>query len=294
MKRDPFSNVPLNALRAFECLARRGSHSAAASELGVTVSALSHQLKKLEQHVGAALIISSGRRLALTPVGEELAAAVGDGFSRVRDGLSRIGKVRPLTLAVCPLFAAALLAPRWDTLEVKAGDCLELSLAALPQPSQTTDAAVCLRAGTLSDHNSIEVFAGAAVPVATPAIRNLVARMKDAPPWLVCTRWDDAVTQWRGAAGSSTQPDRTIRAEGLSALYAACVRGMGLAILPIDLIREELEAGVLVEVFPEAPRLSVAFALHFSSNWLHVDRMRRLARTLSQAAQSTLAGPDAP
>ncbi len=291
MKRDPFSNVPLNALRAFECLARRGSHSAAASELGVTVSALSHQLRKLEQHVGAALI-SNGRRLALTPVGEELAAAVGDGFSRVRDGLSSIGKERPLKLAVCPLFAAALLAPRWDTLEGKAGDRLELSLAALPQPSQTTDAAVCLCSGTLSDYKSIEVLAGAAVPVATPAVRNLVARMKGAPPWLVCTRWDDAVTRWRVAAGSSTQPDRTIRAEGLSALYAACVRGMGLAILPIDLIREELEAGVLVEVFPEAPRLSVAFALHFSSDWLHVDRMRRLAQTLSQAAQSTLADPD--
>lgn len=285
---EPFSNVPLNALRVFECLARRRSHSAAAAELGVTVSALSHQIKKLEQHLGAALVISNGRRLALTPVGEELAAAVGDGFSRVREGMSSIGKVRPLKLAVCPLFAAALLAPRWDTLEVKAGDRFELSLAALPQPSQATDAAVCLCAGTLSDHNSFEVFSGDAAPVATPAVRNLVADARGSPPWLVCTRWDEAVTQWRGAAGSSMQPDRTIRAEGLSALYAACVRGMGLAILPIDLIRQELKERVLVEVFPEAPRLSVAFALHFSSNWLHVERMRRLAQALGQTARSAL------
>lgn len=259
----------------------------AAAELDVTVSALSHQIKKLEQHVGASLVVSNGRRVALTPGGEELAAAVGDGFSRVREGLSSIGKVRSLKVAVCPLFGA-LLAPRWVTLEAKAGERLELSLSALPQPSQSIDAAVCLSVATLSRDRSIEVFASEAAPVATPTVRGLVARGGGAPPWLLCTRWDDAVTQWKGAAGLSMQPDNTIRSEGLSGLYAACVRGVGPAILPLDLIRRELKTGVLVEVFPEARRLGVRFALHFSSAWLHVERMRRIAQALGQTARSAL------
>jgi len=287
VKRDPFTNVPLNALRAFECLARCGSHTAAAAELGVTVSALSHQIRKLEQHVGASLVVSNGRRLALTPDGEELAAAVGDGFSRVRESLSSIGRVRSLKLAVCPLFGA-LLAPRWVALEAKAGERLELSLSALPQLSQAIDAAVCLRAAELSRHNSIDVFTGEAAPVATPPVRDLAARGTGAPPWLLCTRWDDAVTQWWDAAGLSMQPRNTIRTEGLSGLYAACMRGVGPAILPLDLIRDELRAGVLVEVFPESSRLGVSIALHFSSGWLHVDRMRRLAQALGQTASRAL------
>lgn len=287
MRRDLLAQAPLNALRAFECLARHRNHSMAAGELGVTVSALSHQIKKLEQHVGALLVVSNGRRIVLTPSGEELAAAVGDGFNRVREGLSCVGKVRSLKVAVCPLFGA-LLAPRWIALEAKAGERLELSLSALPHPSQSIDAAVCLSMAALFRDHSVEVFAGEAAPVATPTVRGLAARAAGASPWLLCTRWDDAVTQWEAAAGLSTQSANTIRTEGLSGLYAACMRGLGPAILPLDLIRHELKTGALVELFPEARRLGVSFALHFSSAWLHVERMRRLAQALGQTARSAL------
>jgi len=61
---------PLNALRAFEATARLLSFQQAANELNVTHSAVSHQIKKLEQDLGATLFSRLGRSIALTELGE--------------------------------------------------------------------------------------------------------------------------------------------------------------------------------------------------------------------------------
>ncbi|WP_417227156.1 LysR substrate-binding domain-containing protein [Amphritea sp.] len=61
---------PLNALRSFEATARLLSFQQAATELNVTHSAVSHQIKKLEQDLGTSLFSRLGRSIALTPVGE--------------------------------------------------------------------------------------------------------------------------------------------------------------------------------------------------------------------------------
>lgn len=283
--RDSFAKAPLNALRAFDRLVRCGSHAKAAAELGVTVSALSHQIRKLEAHLGATLVVTTGRRLALTSSGKYLAKAVSDGFDRVRSGLDNFGKDRPLRLAVCSLFAAALLAPRWQLLEARVGEQLELCLSALPAPSQAADVALCLRSHCLRDHTSIEVFTGVAAPVGTPSLRHALGNAA-AAPWISCTRWDSAAAEWQAAACSSFTCERVIRAEGLLALYTACLKGMGLTILPIDLIQRDLHDGSLVEVFPNLPRMQVDFVLYFPRDRLDIERMGRLALALGTTARS--------
>ncbi len=60
---------PLNALRAFEAVARHLSLTKAAAELGVTASALSHQIKGLERYLGLRLFRRAPRRLQLTEAG---------------------------------------------------------------------------------------------------------------------------------------------------------------------------------------------------------------------------------
>lgn len=61
--------IPLNALRAFECAARHLSFTRAADELCVTQTAISHQVKGLEERLGVALFRRSSRGLKLTDEG---------------------------------------------------------------------------------------------------------------------------------------------------------------------------------------------------------------------------------
>jgi len=71
---------PFAALRAFEALARRGSLHAAGLELGISAGAISHQLKSLEDHLGAKLLVRSHNRLTMTEVGLRFAADLREGL----------------------------------------------------------------------------------------------------------------------------------------------------------------------------------------------------------------------
>src|SRR5580704_12347670 len=72
---------PLNALRAFETVARRLSFARAAEELHVTKAAVAQQVRQLEQEIGAPLVERSGRGLALTESGAAGAAGLAEAFS---------------------------------------------------------------------------------------------------------------------------------------------------------------------------------------------------------------------
>src|SRR5690606_41954156 len=75
---------PLNALRAFEAVARLGSVKHAGIELNVTHGAISRQLKSLEEALGIALLEKEGRGVKLTDSGIRLRAAAGEAFERLR------------------------------------------------------------------------------------------------------------------------------------------------------------------------------------------------------------------
>ncbi|MCQ4234928.1 LysR family transcriptional regulator, partial [Pseudomonas stutzeri] len=75
---------PLNALRAFEAVARLGSLKRAADELHVTHGAISRQLRALEETLGVALLQKEGRGVKLTDAGRRLGEASGEAFARLR------------------------------------------------------------------------------------------------------------------------------------------------------------------------------------------------------------------
>ena len=78
----PSHRLPsLNALRAFETVARRLSFARAAEELFVTKAAVAQQIRLLEEEIGAPLVERSGRGLKLTEAGAAGAAALSDGFA---------------------------------------------------------------------------------------------------------------------------------------------------------------------------------------------------------------------
>ena len=117
--------IPWTALRVFEAASRLGSFKAAAEELAVTPTAVSHQVKRLETHLGQSLFERLHRALLLTPAGKVLAKDVQASFQRFEATLDRLrlqgGVAGPdsLTVSVVPSFATKWLAPRLSDFQSK-------------------------------------------------------------------------------------------------------------------------------------------------------------------------------
>jgi LysR family glycine cleavage system transcriptional activator len=105
----------LNALRAFEAVARHLSFSKAAAELHVTAGALSHQVRGLEEALGVSLFERKVRAIVLTSAGKLLYPGLQNGFAQIEDavaGLRAPGNARFLVVSTPPGLTSKWLAPR--------------------------------------------------------------------------------------------------------------------------------------------------------------------------------------
>ncbi|MEP3856800.1 MAG: LysR family transcriptional regulator [Porticoccus sp.] len=84
--------VSLQALKAFESAARRGSFKLAADELSLTPTAISHHISNLESRLNVNLFIRQGRRISLTGTGKRLAKATSEGFRKIDSALEEVMK----------------------------------------------------------------------------------------------------------------------------------------------------------------------------------------------------------
>lgn len=125
----PADLPPLSSLRAFAAAGRRQSLRDAAAELGVTPSAVSHQVKVLETWVGGPLFERAVRQVRLTAQGAALSKALNSAFSAMQVAVHharRSNERSVLKVATLPLFAGVWLAPRLNRFEAQHP---ELSLA---------------------------------------------------------------------------------------------------------------------------------------------------------------------
>lgn len=107
----------LNAIRAFEAAARLGGFKAAAAELHVTPSAVSHQIANLERELGVALFHRRGRHISLSAPGEIYWRRVHDALNTLlhaADGITEIAGQGVLSVVAASSFAAKWLMPRLD------------------------------------------------------------------------------------------------------------------------------------------------------------------------------------
>ena len=105
----------LNALRAFEAIARHLSFARAADELHVTPAALSHQIRGLEQEVGVALFHRRTRAIELTDAGKLIYPGIHAGFASLRNAVGQIARARDhnvLVISATPGLVAKWLMPR--------------------------------------------------------------------------------------------------------------------------------------------------------------------------------------
>ena len=113
MVRRHYNLPPLNTLATFEAAARHGSFKEAAAELSVTPGAVSHQVKALEEELGAPLFHRRHRGVELTPAGQTLLGTLSSAFGQISTGLQglRHSALREVTIGATTAVAALWLAP---------------------------------------------------------------------------------------------------------------------------------------------------------------------------------------
>lgn len=113
--RKPYS---FKSLQAFEAVARNRTLSRAAEELGVTQSAVSHQVQRLTKEIGEQLLAKSGRTIILTDTGRKLADTLHHAFEEIHSTVSQVvggSSDDSVRLAICSSFAPGWLMERLDS-----------------------------------------------------------------------------------------------------------------------------------------------------------------------------------
>lgn len=262
---------PLAGLRAFEAAARHLSFKRAAQELHVTPTAISHQIRQLEDAIGVKLFVRRTRQVLLTAEGQILLPILRDGFdsfARVIEGLGRRQRRTTVTLSATPGFAAKWLVPRIAGFR-KARPDIDLTLLATLEVvdlnSGVADLALRYGPGPYPDLIAEPVAIDRFAPVASPRLdlekpddlRSATLLHFD---WHRSDPRNPTWRNWLKIAGVHGVDARAgLRFSDETHAIQAAVAGTGVALHSLLLVSEELATGTLV--VPFGPEID-GFTLH--------------------------------
>ncbi|MGE8365092.1 transcriptional regulator GcvA [Cupriavidus sp.] len=266
---------PLNPLRAFEVAARHLSFTRAADELYVTPSAVSHQIKTLEESLGVQLFLREAKSLVLTPAGMAYLPSVQQAFKQLADATQRLhSKDLPaLKVNMPPTFAVKWLIPRMDRF-MKAYPEVDLKVStsnhAINFDRDDFDLAIRYGRGNYPGLHSELCLSVEVIPVCSPELLAGPRPLKEPgdlkhhtllhddstytdvsnPDW---SMWlsHAGVTDVDASRGPSFWPSHLV--------INAAISGLGVALVKKNWIEEDLRQGRLVRLF-EQIRLPVEFS----------------------------------
>ena len=252
---------PLSALRAFEAAARHGSFKRAAEELVVTPTAISHQIRSLEEQIGLALFERRTRKVLLTAAGAELFPVLRDGLDAFAAVLVRLTQRRrrtQVTISATTAFTARWLVPRLARFQAMHPDIdlhLQASDEVVDLAHSGADLAIRYGQGPYPGFAAEELLADCFAPVVNPLLR--VASPADlANVPVIEFEWrrhhpaNPTWERWFEAAGMGTLPERTqLRFSDESHAIQSAVAGQGIALASLVLVADEIAAGRLVHPF---------------------------------------------
>lgn len=267
---------PLQSLRSFEVVARLLSVTRAADELCVSHSAVSHQIRKLEEWIGITLVERHGRGIRLTEAGERYKVRICEAFESIHaeTELLRQRNVVPMVRVSClPMFAVAWLMPQMHDFWGKFPDvqvAIQYARAARTLDPDAVD--VAIQHGNPSDFPefiAVPLLDGTTVPVASPEYlrRNNYQNPTDLARMTLLH--DDEQRFWSSwlkkiSIDFDVDPDLAnsgpIFPDGNLTL-AACLAGEGVALLPRNVILSQLRAKTLTSLSTVAIEEDKAYLL---------------------------------
>jgi LysR family glycine cleavage system transcriptional activator len=247
----------IRGLRAFCVAARHLSFRAAADELCVTPSAVSHQVKALERRLHGALFERRARSLALTPLAVDLRAEV-EPLLQALDNVAtrfeqRLGNRRVLRIGATPFFASELLVRHFaEFAELHRTIELRIETTAVGAlPAAGCDASIVLLPAPPEGMVVRQLFELTLAPACTPA---LAARLRLAEPrallnapLIVHDRRPQAWRDWFAHMSLPfSGPQQALHLDSSFAVARAAERGLGVALLPVTLSERWFASGALI------------------------------------------------
>lgn len=249
--------IALQPLSVFEAAARHGSFRMAADELGLTPSAVSHAVSKLENSLGTRLFDRSLRKVSLNADGEALYRHVSAGFLNIRRGLEEVSarRARFLRLHAAPSFAALWLTPRLPAfLEGNPG--MDIRITASTDYSRFTadevDADIVNGPPQDGPVKVVPLGEEEVTVLCTPAMAEKIASPADVMALPVINGDRNRVTwaRWCEANGIAAPASYAMRFDRSFMVIATAANGLGVALESTRLAQREIAEGKLVAPLP--------------------------------------------
>jgi LysR family glycine cleavage system transcriptional activator len=251
---------PTRNLRAFCVAARHRSFKLAADELYLTPSAVSHQMKELEEALGVDLFVRKSRALELTTAGALLLEEIEPLLTALDRRLAQVarrGGRRTLRILLPPFFASELFIPRLTAFCAEHRE-IDIQIDTRdPRPSlhpATADVSILLADAEPQGVHASRLFSLSLTAVCAPEHTAAVARLGSAVlremPLIVHRPRPYAWAGWAEQVGLETpEPKNVIELDTMYAVVRAAERGVGVALVPSRLCEAWFRSGSLVSIF---------------------------------------------
>jgi LysR family glycine cleavage system transcriptional activator/LysR family transcriptional regulator of beta-lactamase len=249
----------LNGLRAFEAAGRLGSFKAAAQELNVTQTAVSHMVRLLENRLGYAVFLRKPNRLELTVQGRVLLAGLTDSLDAIARLADQVAAMRTgpvLTVGVGPTLAVSWLIPRLTNFYRSHPD-IEVRMATGGATRPVRDDWTCtIRRDTAAwpGYVAENLFPSTLVPICTPAIASDLRSPSDLQK-ATLIRVSHMANDWpcwfeAARLPSPIHPAGEVVFESNAMAMQAALDGVGIALAQLPYVSDAIAAARLIAPFP--------------------------------------------
>jgi len=304
----------LTTLQAFVVAARHESIRHAADELGITASAVSHQIRKLEDWIGAAVFVRAPRQIRLTPLGKRLYRRMRGGFDVIEKAVVSARESTAdsiLRVSALPLFTNSWLIPRLERFDAVCARArlkisIEIDTSNALTDFGTSRVDVAIRNLMRPDANLVsrKLIDLGAVPLCAPRVARSLTRPEDLEgvTLIHISARPDSWQRWMELSGlRPIEPRANVSFDTIPAALEAALAGRGVMLgldpfiwdvpavsrLVIPFKIKRISAGSFYVVYRRSDRMRRAVSMF--ADWLvdeiHADA-RRLA-TMSRAARAS-------
>jgi LysR family transcriptional regulator, glycine cleavage system transcriptional activator len=266
------NKISLRGLRTFCVAARFESFRAAADDLFLTASAISHQVKSLEEELGVKLFERGTRDLTLTPIGKALYDDISPLIEDIDAVLATHFEAAPrksVRISVQPFFASEYFVPRLSDftsehpqIDIQVGTSDE---TAEKHPSDA-DLSIRLFKSPPADMPTNLLFPLCMVPAGSPTFKKRL-RVKNKKilsdfPLIVHETRPKAWAQWQESSGVQLpQNSKVTRLDSMIAVVRATERGIGAALVPVPIADLWFQQGSIVRLFDDDLVADVSYYL---------------------------------
>jgi len=254
------SKTSLRGLRTFCVAARHENFRTASEDLFITASAVSHQVKSLEEELGIRLFDRNSRELKLTPTGRAFYEEVSPLIEKLDAVAASYRATTPpsiVRISVQPFFGSEYFVPRLSQFTAQHPE-IDIQVGTSDESAETypadVDLSIRLFRSPPANLRSHLLFPLRLVPAGSPSFKkSLVVRKKTIQsdfPLILHETLPKAWKKWSKAAGITLPKDgKVTRLDSMISIVRACEQGLGAALVPVPIADLWFRQGSIVRLF---------------------------------------------